>query len=245
MKISLITVSYNSDKTIRETFESVKNQNLTGFELEYILIDGLSTDSTMQIAKEYDNLISLKVSEKDLGIYNAMNKGLELASGDVIGFLNSDDIFIENNVLLSIAKTFENKNIDIVYGNINYINHSGRIMRRWVSGNQKSFACGWHPPHPAFYARKSLFIKEGNFDESLSITADFDIMLRLMEVSGSNSKYLEKVFVNMKLGGESNQSFKNIKKGNKEIIKSFKKYGIKPRYLYTYRRWLNKLKQYF
>ena len=121
MKISLITVSYNSEKTIKETFESIKNQNLTGFELEYILIDGSSTDSTIELSRKYDDLISIRVSEKDSGIYNAMNKGLELASGDVIGFLNSDDVFLENNVLLSIAKAFENKNIDIVYGNINYI----------------------------------------------------------------------------------------------------------------------------
>lgn len=245
MKISLITVSYNSEKTINETFESIKKQNLTGFELEYILIDGLSTDSTIELSRNYDDLISIRVSEIDSGIYNAMNKGLELATGDVIGFLNSDDVFLENNVLLSVAKAFENKNIDIVYGNINYINHNGKIIRKWISGNQKSFANGWHPPHPAFYAKKSLFDREGDFDESLSIAADFDLMLRFMEVSGSNSKYLDKVFVNMKLGGESNQSFKNIKKGNNEIIKSFKKYGIKPSYFYTYRRWLNKLKQYF
>ncbi len=244
MKISLITVSYNSDKTIRETFESVKNQNLTGFELEYILIDGLSTDSTMQIAKEYENIISFKVSEKDLGIYNAMNKGVELASGDVIGFLNSDDTFIENNILMLISNSFKKKNIDIIYGDINYTNHSGKILRRWKSGNKKSFANGWHPAHPAFYVKKTLFTKEGNFDESISITADFDLMLRFMEVSDSSYEYLEKVFVNMKLGGESNQSFKNIKQGNKEILDSFKKYKIKPRYLYSYRRWFNKLKQY-
>ena len=93
------------------------------------------------------------ISEKDLGIYNAMNKGIELATGDIIGFLNSDDVFIENDVLFSIVKTFENQNIDIVYGNINYVNQKGKIIRKWISGNQKSFSSGWHPPHPAFYPR--------------------------------------------------------------------------------------------
>lgn len=245
MKISLITVSFNSEKTIKETFESVKNQILIGFELEYILIDGLSNDSTIEISRNYDSLITKIISEKDLGIYNAMNKGIELATGDIIGFLNSDDVFIENDVLFSIVKTFENQNIDIVYGNINYVNQKGKIIRKWISGNQKSFSSGWHPPHPAFYAKKSLFLKYGNFDETLVIAADFDLMLRFMKVAGSNSKFLDKFFVNMKIGGESNKSLKNIIKGNNEIIKSLKKNAIKPNPLYRLRRWLKKLKQYF
>ena len=244
MKISLITVSFNSEKTIKQTFESIKKQHIKGFELEYILIDGLSSDSTIELSKCYDNLITFRISEKDSGIYNAMNKGVKLATGDIIGFINSDDEFHENNILLSIANTFINNNIDIVYGDINYINQSGKIIRKWVTGNQKSFASGWHPPHPAFYAKKSLFTKHGDFDETLSVSSDFDLMLRFMEVSNSNSKYLDMVFVDMKIGGESNKSLKNIIKGNHEIIKSFKKYGINPNPVYKLRRWLKKLKQY-
>ncbi len=244
MKISLITVSFNSEKTIEQTFQSVKNQVIDEFELEYILIDGLSNDGTLEISNNYNDLISIKVSEKDSGIYNAMNKGIKYATGDIIGFLNSDDNFIDDYVLQSISKCFTDKELDIVYGDINYVNSSGKIIRKWITGEKKSFSNGWHPAHPAFYAKKKLFDSYGGFDESFTITADFDLMLRFMEVVNSTHKYLPKVFVNMKLGGESNQSIKNILKGNKQIISSFKKCNIQPQFLYTQRRWLRKLVQY-
>jgi glycosyltransferase involved in cell wall biosynthesis len=244
MKITLITVSYDSEKTIRETLDSVRSQRRKGFDLEYIHIDGLSTDSTMLISQVFDDIVSMRVSEKDSGIYNAMNKGIDMATGDVIGFLNSDDTYASNDVLHSIASLFNSdEDLDIVYGDINYVDSSGQIKRKWRTGQSTGFSKGWHPAHPGFYAKKSIFDAYGNFDEALTIAADFDLMLRFFEIAETNTKYLDKVFVNMKLGGESNRSFKNIWLSNKQIIQSFKKYSIKPRFGYTQLRWFKKILQ--
>ena len=246
MKISLITVSYNSEKTIRETFESVKIQNNKGFDLEYIHVDGLSKDSTMDISMEFDDIITKRISEKDSGIYNAMNKGIQMATGDIIGFLNSDDTFASKDVLQSMAGLFlKDSFLEVVFGDINYTNLDGAIKRKWKIGNRRSFMSGWHPAHPGFYAKKILFEKYGGFDENLRIAADFDLMLRFIEVKNAKSKYLDKVCVLMKLGGESNRSFANIQKGNTEIKESFDKYNLSPQILYKQRRWLKKLHQYF
>ena len=245
MKISLITVSYNSEETIRDTFESVRIQKTQGFDLEYIHVDGLSKDSTMDISMEFDDIVTRRISEKDSGIYNAMNKGIQLATGDVIGFLNSDDTFANNEILARIAEAFNITNTSVVHCNINYVDDTGKIKRKWRSGEQKPFFAGWHPAHPGFYAKKELFIKYGGFDERLTITADFDLMLRFLEVANAKSFYINMVGVNMKLGGESNKSFKNIRLGNRQILESFDKYGIKPQFLYTYRRWWSKLLQSF
>lgn len=244
MKVSIITVSYNSEETIRETFESVRSQNLDGFTLEYIHIDGLSIDSTMEISRGYCDIIDVRISEEDLGIYNAMNKGINLATGDIIGFLNSDDTFSQSDSLQKVVRCFkEDKTLDIVYGDIDYVDSLGLVKRKWRTGAQKPFSEGWHPAHPGFFARNKLFQQYGGFDEKLFIAADFDLMLRFIEVANSNSKYLDGVLVNMKLGGESNRSIKNILEGNQQIIKSFNKYSISPQFFYTGRRLIRKLLQ--
>lgn len=246
MRLTLITVSYNSEETIRETFESVRSQKLKGFNLEYIHVDGLSKDKTIEISQEYDDIITKRISEKDLGIYNAMNKGIELATGDIIGFLNSDDTFSSSEILLNVCNQFiDDSNLDIVYGDINYVNESGKIKRKWITGKRKSFRKGWHPAHPGFYAKRNLFYKHGGFDEKLRIAADFDLMLRFIEVAESKVKYLPFVFVNMKLGGESNKSFSNIWESYQNYKESFMKYGIKPRRFYIVYRWCSKLLQMF
>jgi glycosyltransferase involved in cell wall biosynthesis len=245
MKISLITVSYNSEATIRETFESVQKQKIQGFELEYIHVDGLSTDATMEISMEFDGIVTKRISEKDSGIYNAMNKGIQMATGDVIGFLNSDDTFCEFDVLFSISQCFLNdSSLGVVYGDINYTEGDHKIIRRWRTGKQRSFLTGWHPAHPGFYAKKALFGRYGGFDETLRIAADFDLMLRFIEVKSTANQYLNKTLVNMKLGGESNASMRNILRGNKEIRMSFTKYGMSVSILYTIKRLIKKVKQY-
>ena len=175
-----------------------------------------------------------------------MNKGIQMATGDVIGFLNSDDTFFNSDVLLSIFHQFaSNPNLDIVYGDINYIDHSGKIKRKWRTGERTSFAKGWHPAHPGFYASKELFDNYGGFDENLRIAADFDLMLRFIEVANTNTKYLPLVCVDMKLGGESNKNISNIIQASKEFRKSFNKYQIEVGRSYIIRRWLNKLLQNF
>jgi len=237
MRISLITVSYNSQDTIRDTFESVRSQLKYGIELEYIHVDGLSSDLTMAISEEYNDIVSMSLSEKDSGIYNAMNKGIQIATGDVIGFLNSDDMFSSTDVLLSISRIFaENGEIEVVFGDIDYVDSKGNRKRKWRSGEQASFSKGWHPAHPGFYARKELFEKYGSFDERLGIAADFDLMLRFLEVGKAKSEYLKKVCVDMKLGGQSNRNIKNIIQGNKEVLYSFSKYNISPEPFYVIRR---------
>ena len=246
MKLTLITVSYNSEDTIIETFESVRSQKLIGFELEYIHVDGLSKDRTIEISEEYNDIITKRISEKDSGIYNAMNKGIQMATGDIIGFLNSDDTFSNAEILLNVCNQFiDDPNLDIVYGDINYVNESGKIKRKWITGEIKTFRKGWHPAHPGFYAKRKLFHKYGGFDEKLRIAADFDIMLRFIEVAGSKVKYLPCVFVNMKLGGESNKSLSNIWESYQNYKTSFVKYGIKPRRFYIVYRWFSKLLQSF
>jgi glycosyltransferase involved in cell wall biosynthesis len=243
MRISLITVSYNSQDSIKETLDSVVRQITDGFELEYIIIDGNSTDSTLEIISSYKDYISLLISEKDKGIYDAMNKGLYNATGDVIGYLNSDDYFTDDNVLSDIYQAFKNDNYSIVYGDINYVKEH-EIKRKWVSGPPKSLADGWHPPHPGFYARKELFVKYGGFDDTMLIAADFELMLRFVNANRDNMHYLSRPIVNMNLGGISNSSLRNILRGNKEILQAFKKNGLHPSKLYTLKRWLKKLKQY-
>lgn len=246
MKISLITVSYNSEETIRDTFESVKGQSIDKAKLEYILIDGNSIDKTLEIANDYSEIIDISVSEADTGIYNAMNKGLSLASGDIIGFLNSDDTFADDLFLEKVLEKFtENKNTEIVFSDINYVNHNGKIIRRWRTGVQKSFKHGWHPAHPGFYAKKNAFEEHGGFDENFRIAADFDLMLRFIEIHQLKSNYLDIVAVNMKLGGESNKSFKNISNASIEIKKSFEKYNLNPGKFYTLKRWFSKIIQRF
>ena len=244
MKFSVITVSFNSEDTIKDTFDSVRIQKLCGLELEYIHIDGMSTDTTILISNNYQDIITKQICEPDSGIYNAMNKGLQMATGDIIGFLNSDDLFSAKDVLCTIAEKFQkNDELDIVYGDINYVDSRGKVKRRWKTGQKRSFRSGWHPAHPGFYARTEVFKKHGGFDEKLTLAADFDLMLRFLEGAKLSSAYCEKVFVNMTLGGATNASLSNIIRGNAQIIQSFKKNSLKPRFGYTLLRWFNKLLQ--
>ena len=246
MKITLITVAFNSEATIRETFESVQHQNQDGFELEYILVDGGSTDETIFIANQYNNILTRVISEPDDGIYDAMNKGLGCATGQIVGFLNSDDTFATRTVLKEVIDTFNSDlSPQVVYGDVNYIDAQGEIKRRWRSGSQRDFVSGWHPAHPAFYARRHLFEKHGGFNCSYRIAADFDLMLRFLDVARALAVYNANVMIDMKIGGESNRSLKNIIDGNREIRASFVEHGLIPQPAYTIRRLIRKILQRF
>lgn len=229
MKISIITVSFNSESTIRHTIESVLNQNYNN--IEYIIIDGGSNDQTISIIKEYENRINKFVSEKDEGIYDAFNKGISFATGDVIGIINSDDIYFSNDIISKIANKFKNHTIDSLYGDLVYINkvESNDYVRYWKSSNftNNSFISGFHPPHPTFFVKKSVYEKHGNFDTTIKISSDFDLMLRFLEVYKISTLYLNEPLVKMLIGGESGKNFKNIYIGNQAIFKSFQKYNIK------------------
>ena len=240
MKITIITVSYNSDKTIERTIKSILEQSYD--DIEYIIIDGGSTDDTLNIIKKYNDIINFVLSEPDEGLYYAMNKGIKLATGDVIGILNSDDFFKYNYVLQKIANQFEIKKSDMVYGNIDYVNNENKIVRYWKSSDFKknSFSKGWHPPHPSLFIKKKIYDKYGVFNTNLRICSDFELMLRFFEIHDVSSSYLDLTTTTMLVGGVSN-SLTGILRGRKEISIAFKLNNIKLPIFYDFYRYLPKI----
>jgi len=246
VKISIITVSYNSANTIETTFKSVLQQTYNN--IEYIVVDGGSTDNTLKIAKKYNEIINVLVSEQDNGLYDAMNKGIKLATGDIIGFINSDDLFCDPDALTKVVKVFEtNKNLDSVYADLFYVSQKdiNHISRRWITGMQKPFKYGWHPAHPTFYIKKSVYNKYGFFDLSFKLAADFEIMLRFLDKYKISTTYLASPLVKMRLGGETNKSLKNIYSQNIECFRAFDKNNIKVyKLLYPFFRIIPKFFQF-
>jgi len=246
LKITIITVSYNSGRTIETTFKSVLEQTYSN--IEYIVIDGGSTDNTLNIAKKYSNIISILISEQDNGLYDAMNKGIKLASGDIIGLINSDDLFCDPDAICKVIKEFEkNKKLDSVYADLFYVAEMdiNKISRRWVSGIQRKFKYGWHPAHPTFYIKKTIYDRFGLFDLSFRLAADFEIMLRFLEKHKISTYYLKDPLVKMRLGGETNKSLKNIYYQNLECLRAFKKNDLNVnKLLYPFFRIIPKLFQF-
>lgn len=205
MKISIITISFNSAKTIEATLNSVLNQTYKN--IQHIIIDGNSSDQSVQICKKFDH-VSKIISEEDSGVYNAFNKGLEIANGDVVGFLNSDDTFYNNNSLQTIVDGFK-KGIDAVHGNLKFYNHKNKVVRNWISKpfEKGAFKKGWMPAHPTFYCRKNIYNKYGNYNELFKISGDFELMLRFIETKNIKTMFIDKNLVKMKAGGISNSGF--------------------------------------
>lgn len=240
MKVSIITVCYNSSRTISKTIESVLGQTYNN--IEYIIIDGNSSDDTIKIIKEYSNKISKWISEPDNGIYDAMNKGISLATGDIIGILNSDDIYFNEKVIERVVDIFHKTKSDLIYGNIQYVNENNQVVRSWKSKNYKrgSFLKGWHPPHPSLFVKAHIYHNYGLFDSNYKIAADFDLMLRFFEKYNVSNFHLNSTLVSMLIGGASNTP-KGILEGNREIKSSFKKYDITPSTFYLFYRYLPKI----
>ena len=207
MKISIITITFNAADTISKCLESVQSQ--TYREIEHIIVDGLSSDNTLAIVNKF-NHISTIISEPDNGIYDAINKGILAATGDIIGLLNADDIFYDDNSLKLIVNRFE-RSTQAVFGDLIYTNKNERIKRFWKGSNFKkgSFKRGWMPAHPTFYCRRSIFKKYGLYDDTFKIAGDFELMLRFFEKYNIRSKYIPNTIVNMKVGGVSNASLQN------------------------------------
>ncbi|MEO3404332.1 glycosyltransferase family 2 protein [Mucilaginibacter sp. CAU 1740] len=227
MKISLITIVYNAQDTISKCIESLIGQNYP--DIEYIIIDGGSTDGTLQIINQYRSHIHILVSEPDKGIYDAMSKGISLATGEIVGTLNADDFFSQPDVLSSVAQAFLNNDTEIVYGNLDYVNPSGKIIRKWRSTQcgKKSFNWGFMPPHPTFYCKRYLFKKLGFYQLEYGSAGDYELMVRFMYKYKVKSFYLDKVMVNMRVGGVSNKSFANRVKAWKFDLNAMRKNGIK------------------
>jgi len=230
MKISIITVSYNSSLTIRDTIESVLSQ--TYEDIEYIVVDGNSEDNTVDIINEYVPHFNGRlrwISEPDSGLYYAMNKGIEMTTGEVVSILNSDDLFFDNSSVDQIMSIFQNNQlVDALYADLLYVkrNDLSSIVRKWVVGKQRSFASGWDVAHPTFYVRKKIYDKYGLFDLTYKLSADFEIIIRFMEVYKINIFYLNRFLVKMRLGGETSKNINNFILQNAECIKAFKKHNI-------------------
>lgn len=250
MKISIITTSYNSGKTIADTIESVIAQNL--LDLEYIIIDGASTDNTKEIVEKYTNKLNIEFfSEKDDGIYDAMNKGVKMATGEIVGVLNSDDFYYNGDVLSKINKVFEeNPDIDAVYGDLVYVDNEdiSKQTRYWEAGeyDEKKLNYGWIIPHPTLFLRRKVYEKDNKiFDTSFSLAADYEFILRQLKINKIKVKYLPEIFVTMRDGGSSASSLKQRIKGWTELGRAWKVNSLKTPRFFILRRVLNKIKQFF
>lgn len=233
-RISLITVCRNAQNTIKTTLDSALCQDYESF--EHIVIDGASSDETLQILRSYAPKYAAKnrplvvQSQRDCGIYDAMNRGVALAKGEVIGFLNADDYFAHDKALSLVAWGFEKpSNPKIIYADICFVNARGVVVRT-MSGAPRAgadFARGFHPAHPSFYAKRELFIELGGFDLGYAIAADFELMLRFMQKHRQNSLYIDEVLVKMRQGGVSNKNAKNILRANAECLAALRKNGVR------------------
>jgi len=225
MKLSIITVVYNNQQTITDAITSVLGQTYKN--IEYIVIDGNSTDGTLDRIAPFRGEIQHFVSEKDEGIYDAMNKGLSLATGDVIGILNSDDIYADHEVLARVMSAFEfDQHLDLVYGDLVYVKPDNltNVVRYWQSAPyyDRFFSDGHVPPHPSLFVKRKVYQEAGLFNTTMHLAADYELMLRVFKKYDFKSKYIASVFVKMRLGGSTNKNWKNIIKGNKEILKAWK-----------------------
>lgn len=241
----MVTVVYNAQNTIARCIESVINQK--NIDLEYIIIDGGSTDNTLQIIAQYKSVISFFISEPDKGIYDAMNKGIKMATGNIVGILNADDHFADDLVLYSVIQAFTNPEIDVLYGNLNFVDANDKIVRKWHAkkcGNN-SFNRGFMPPHPTFYSRRQLFEKLGFYELGYGSAADYELMVRFMHKHKVRSFYLNKIMVIMRAGGVSNKNLKNRLQAWKHDLKAMRENKIAFPLLAMMLKPLQKINQFF
>ncbi|MCF2520711.1 glycosyltransferase family 2 protein [Dyadobacter sp. CY351] len=242
MKVSIITVVYNGAKTIRQCIESVLAQDFSN--IEYIVIDGNSKDGTQEIIGEYGSRIAAFVSEPDGGIYDAMNKGIKLATGDIIGILNADDFYAYNAAISDVVSKMKSPDIEGCYGDLVYVDAANEVVikRKWISGNYKegAFLNGWMPPHPAFFVKKELYERFGLFRLDLGSAADYELMLRFIHKAKVKIAYVPKVLVKMRTGGVSNSNLKNRIAANRNDLRAWKENDLKPHF---YTLWLKPLRK--
>lgn len=230
LKISIVTPTYNSQRTIVHTLASIKRQNYRN--LQHILIDGGSTDNTLELARKYALQNSISISEPDTGVYSALNKGIGLADGDIIGFLHSDDVFASDDILLTMAKKFTDTQCELAYGHLEYVHEKDatKVVRKWRTREFRKnwFRYGWMPPHPTVFVRKDVYQRFGLFDESYKISGDYEFLLRIMFSGNVDALYLEKAIVSMRLGGISNRSIGNLFEKTLEDMRAMRVHGLNP-----------------
>lgn len=224
MKVSIITATYNSSQTVIDTLESLNQQ--TYEDIEYIIIDGASSDSTLQVVQDNCSRVAKIISEPDKGIYDALNKGIKVATGDIIGFLHSDDLFAYPDAIRDLVKTLKAEGTDSVYADLEYVSKedTSKVVRKWKSGScsKAKLLSGWMPPHPTFFMKRDQYQKLGLFNLKFKIAADYDSILRYLWSNEVSTSYLPKVVTKMRVGGASNRSLKNIVEKTKEDIEALK-----------------------
>ncbi len=246
MKVSIITAVRNGAETLRGCIESVKKQTLP---VEHIIIDGASTDGTFDIIAQYRSSIAKVISEPDKGIYDALNKGIRLASGDVVGILHGDDFYAHDKVLESVVKVFEVQNVDSCYGNLLYVykNDIDKVIRYWKASEYRhgKFKYGWMPPHPTFFVRREIYEKYGYFNTDFRIAADYELMLRFLEKHRISTHYIPEVLIKMRLGGASNRSLRNMWIKSSEDYKAWKVNDLKGGLHIIFLKHIIKIPQFF
>jgi len=243
MNISIITVVWNNKDTIRDAIESVLSQTYKN--IEYIIIDGASTDGTVEIIKCYGNEISKFISEPDNGLYDAMNKGIKLATGDIIGILNSDDVYINNQVIEKVVKVFQEKKVDSVYADLVYVRPDAleNVVRHYDSSHfhPDKFAYGWMPAHPTFFVKREMYKKYGYFKTDYKIAADYELLVRFLKKYKISYYYLNEIIVKMRTGGVSTSGLKSNYILNKEIIQACKENGVSTNWIKVLSKYPTKL----
>jgi len=228
MKISIITVVYNNKKTIQDAIDSIVNQTYQN--IEHIIIDGASTDGTIEIIQNYGDKITKFISEPDKGIYDAMNKGIALATGDVVGILNSDDFYIDDHVIEKVVNIFQEQEVDSLFADLIFVkpHNLDKTIRYYDSSkfNPSKFAYGWMPAHPTFFVKRNIYKKYGVFKTDYKIAADYELLVRFLEKYKISYYYLRLPIIKMRIGGVSTSGIKSNYILNKEIIRACKENGI-------------------
>ncbi len=247
MRVSVITVCFNSARTIADTLRSVAEQSHS--DVEHIIVDGGSGDGTLAIVAETPNRISRLISEPDRGIYDAMNKGLAQATGEIVGFLNSDDVYASVDILEKIVRAFDDSSTEAVYGDVLFVaaNDSSKQVRYWQAGtyHPSRMKWGWMPPHPTFYVRRSIYESAGGFDLAYRLQADYEMAIRLVEMKKIRMTYIPEILVRMRMGGASNASVSNVIKGNLEAYRAARKHGLAFSPLFILRKVVSRIPQFF
>ncbi|WP_128545223.1 glycosyltransferase family 2 protein [Larkinella soli] len=246
MKVTIITVVFNGADTIRSTIDSVLAQ--TYRDIEYIVVDGRSTDQTVEIVRSYGDRINRFVSEKDRGLYDAMNKGMHMATGDIIAYLNADDFYRTDQVVEKVVERFRKTGCDGVYGDLIYVDRdrTDKVIRHWQVGEYRegTFLWGWMPPHPTCFIRRSVYERYGGYSLELRSSSDYELLLRFIHKNRIRLAYLPEVLVAMRAGGVSNATFKNRLRANQEDRQAWKMNGLRPYFFTLWLKPIRKLNQF-
>ena len=246
MKISIITATYNRASTIVRAISSVRSQTYDNVQL--VIIDGGSTDKTIELVKPLMSTSDIVCSEQDHGIYDALNKGINISNGEIIAFLHSDDFYIDDGVIHNVIKLFEDDEVDIVYGDVSFFKRDNpkKVTRIYHSDelSQRNLAWGKMPAHPAMFVRRKVYTKVGNFKIDYQIAADYEFLCRLVKISEFKVKHLPRVLVHMQSGGASTQGIKSFFLLNREVYRALRENGIYTNYFMLFSKYFSKLRQF-